>query len=193
MCVKAVRRAFLVIGNTCDDLERVESSLGRFTDVDHLAVELLSKNAILILRVKNKDLTVICGEVGQNSFCGEGFTGTGLSYDRHITVYTLAVTLEEVDENRISAGRSEAHSVLVLQIWVYERESCRNGRGMNTAALLYKCIMGRNMRACVHVKGLHKQILRLKACFGKDTLDLFFSETYDDELVAVELPSAARL
>ena len=105
--------ALLVVVDGGDDVEGIEPSVLRVSDVDEFAVQILRQFGILVFGVQDEDLRVFRSQVDQQRFRRVGLTGTGLTDDDHVAVDPLAVAAEEIDEHGHAAVFAELDAAFV--------------------------------------------------------------------------------
>ena len=135
MCCITVGRfsAGLIIVQSRNDVEGIQSAVLGVTYIDKLTVQVFSQLGILIFRVKNKNLTVLCCQICQKALCGIGLTGTGFTNNDHIGVDAFTVSAEEIHKDRNTLTLTQANTANIRNIRIDPR-ICRRKRVAGDAA-----------------------------------------------------------
>ena len=160
VCGKAVTAAAalgLIVVECGDDMERVQTPVGRIADIDDLAVEIVGKVGVLILRVKDENLSILGRHIGQDGLGAVGLTGTGLTDDDHVRINTLGVSAEKVNKDRNTVIITEPDTALVRNTGVDPGIHSRNGIGRDAVAILEQGVIAGDLRTdkAVDLREIH--------------------------------------
>ena len=142
-----VTRCIIFIVLRCINLQWVNSTFFRWTNVNNFSVKVLCYDEVFIFWVQNKYFTVISGKICQNRFCTERFTATRFTHDNHVWINSFSISLEEINKHRFWV-HAKVETFWILNCVRYKREYSSNWWWVYTSFKLSKSHTSWNIAVC---------------------------------------------